>query len=169
MVADRRRTKIVATVGPVSSTHAAVTELVEAGVDAFRLNFSHGSQADHAERFRVVREVQQELRKPLALIADLQGPKLRLGAIDGRRLLTRDQLITVVGGAEGLDGELPIAPAVVGEVLRPGNDVLIDDGRVRLAVEAVELGRAHCRVLVGGEVSSHKGVNLPGVPLPIPS
>ena len=169
MVADRRRTKIVATVGPVSSTRAAVLELVEAGVDAFRLNFSHGTQAEHEGRFSVVREVQQELGKPLAIIADLQGPKLRLGEIEGRRLLLKDELITVVGGAEGLDGELPIAPAVVGEVLRPGNDVLIDDGRVRLAVEDVELGRAHCRVLVGGEVSSHKGVNLPGVPLPIPS
>src|SRR6478609_3377470 len=76
---ERRRTKIVATIGPVSSTHDAVRELVDAGVDAIRLNLSHGTQADHAARVKVVREVQAETGKPLALIADLQGPKLRIG------------------------------------------------------------------------------------------
>ena len=84
MSADRRRTKIVATIGPASSTHEAVRELVDAGVDAFRLNFSHGTHEDHAPRAAIVRAVQAELRKPLALIADLQGPKLRIGDLTGR-------------------------------------------------------------------------------------
>ncbi len=169
MVVERRRTKIVATIGPVSSTPDAVRALVDAGVDAIRLNFSHGTQADHAARVEVVRRVQDETGKPLALIADLQGPKLRIGDLDAPRLLTKGEIIEVVGEQHSVSDELPVAPAVIGEVLRAGHHILIDDGLVRLAVEEVVSGRVRCRVLVGGEVKSHKGVNLPGVPLPIPS
>ncbi len=89
MSVERRRTKIVATIGPVSSTHDMVRELVDAGVDAIRLNFSHGTHHDHGARARVVREVQAETGKPLALIADLQGPKLRVGDLDEPRILSR--------------------------------------------------------------------------------
>src|SRR5207253_11104160 len=81
----------------------------------------------------------------------------------------KDEEVLVVGEQTAIDGELPVAPAVIGEVLRPGHDVLIGDGLVRLTVQDVEQGRARCRVIVGGEVKSHKGVNLPGVPIPIPS
>jgi pyruvate kinase len=169
MPPTRRRTKIVATIGPVSSSHDAVRELVETGVDAIRLNLSHGTQADHADRARVVREVQEETGKPLALIADLQGPKLRIGDLPAPRVLLKDDEVDVVGEQVAVDGEIPVAPAVIGEVLRPGHDVLIDDGLVRLTVQEVAQGRARCRVVVGGEIKSHKGVNLPGVPVPIPS
>ncbi|HTR32663.1 MAG TPA: pyruvate kinase [Gaiellaceae bacterium] len=169
MAVTRRRTKIVATIGPVSSTHDMVRELVETGVDAIRLNFSHSTHHDHAARARVVREVQEELGKPLALMADLQGPKLRIGDLEEPRVLLKDEEVLVVGEQVASNGELPVAPAVIGEVLRPGHDVLIDDGLVRLSVQEVDQGRARCRVVVGGEVKSHKGVNLPGVPLPIPS
>ncbi|HEV8460051.1 MAG TPA: pyruvate kinase [Gaiellaceae bacterium] len=169
MSADRRRTKIVATIGPATSTHEKLRELIDAGVDAVRLNLSHGNHEDHAARARLVREVQAETGKPIALIADLQGPKLRIGDLDVPRVLLKDEEVTVVGEQHAVDSELPIAPAVIGEVLRPGHDVLIDDGLVRLAVEEVDNGRARCRVVVGGEVKSHKGVNLPGVPVPIPS
>jgi pyruvate kinase len=168
-VVDRRRTKIVATIGPVSSTHDAVRALVDAGVDAIRLNLSHGTHEDHAARAVVVREVQEEVGRPLALIADLQGPKLRIGDLDEPRRLVKDETIIVVGEQRSVNGELPVAPAVIGEVLRVGHHILIDDGLVRLVVEEVDGGRIRCRVLVGGEVKSHKGVNLPGVPLPIPS
>src|SRR5256885_3568099 len=169
MAAVRRRTKIVATIGPVTSTHDAIRALVEAGVDAIRLNLSHGTHVDHAARAKVVREVQEETGKPLALIADLQGPKLRIGDLDAPRVLLKDEEVDVVGEQHAAGRELPIAPAVISEVLRPGHDILIDDGLVRLAVEEVEQGQARCRVIVGGEVRSHKGVNLPGVPVPIPS
>src|SRR3954447_5301327 len=169
MAADRRRTKIVATIGPVSSTHDAVRALVDAGVDAIRLNLSHGTHEDHAARGAVVRAVQEETGKPLALIADLQGPKLRIGDLEEPRILLKDEHVIVVGEQQAANGELPVAPAVISEVLRPGHDVLIDDGLVRLAVEEVVQGKARCRVLVGGEGKSHKGVNLPGVPVPIPS
>ena len=169
MAAERRRTKIVATIGPVSSTHDQVRALVDAGVDAIRLNLSHGNHQNHAERVQVVREVQEESGKPLALIADLQGPKLRIGDLPSPRILLKDEEVIVVGEQSAANGELPVAPAVIGEVLRPGHDVLIDDGLVRLSVQEVQHGRARCRVVVGGEVKSHKGVNLPGVPVPIPS
>jgi len=169
MAVERRRTKIVATIGPATSTHEAVRDLIVGGVDAIRLNLSHGTHEDHALRAGIVRDVQRELGKPLALIADLQGPKLRIGELPEPRTLLKDEEVLVVGERHAGNSELPIAPAVIGEVLRPGHDVLIDDGLVRLTVQEVEHGRATCRVVVGGEVKSHKGVNLPGVPVPIPS
>ena len=138
-------------------------------MDAARLNFSHGVPAEHAERARLVREVQEESGRPLALIADLQGPKLRIGDLQQPILLTRGEEIVVTPAPAASDGELPVSPAVIGEVLEPGHNVLIDDGLVRLRVERIESGRAVCTVLTGGRITSHKGVNLPGVPLPIPS
>src|SRR6476619_1016256 len=169
MASDRRRTKIVATIGPVTSTHDTLRELVDAGVDAVRLNLSHGVHADHEARAGLVREVQAETGKPLALIADLQGPKLRIGDLDEPRILLKNEEVVVVGDMHASNGELPIAPAVISEVLRPGHDILIDDGLVWLSVQEVANGRARCLVVVGGEIKSHKGVNLPGVPVPIPS
>ena len=105
----------------------------------------------------------------MALIADLQGPKLRIGDLSEPVELVRGGSVTISGEDGARDGDLPILPAVLGSVLQPGFDVLIDDGAVRLRVLDVERGRARCEVLVGGTVISHKGVNLPGIPLPIPS
>ena len=164
-----RRTKIVATLGPASSTPDQIAALVEAGMDGARLNFSHGSHEEHARRAEVVREVQADAGRPLALIADLQGPKLRLGDLERPRTLRDGDEIVVCAAELCRDGELPVSPSVIGDVLQPGHDVLIDDGLVRLRVEEVERGRARCAVVVGGVVSSHKGVNLPGVPVPIPA
>jgi pyruvate kinase len=165
-----RRTKIVATLGPASSSPDQVAALVEAGMDGARLNFSHGTHEDHAERARIVRDVQAEAGRPLALIADLQGPKLRLGDLDTPRMLEDGEEVIVSGEefASG-NGDLTVSPSVIGDVLQPGHDVLIDDGLVRLRVQEVAQGRARCAVVVGGVVSSHKGVNLPGVPVPIPA
>src|SRR5438105_2833216 len=165
----RRRTKIVATIGPASSSHATVRLLAEAGVDAVRLNFSHGTQEDHARTAGFARAVQVELGRPLAVIADLQGPKLRVGVLDAPRSLATGNGVVIAGEDAARPDDLPVAPSIVGAVLAPGHDVLIDDGLVRLAVESVEGGRAACRVIVGGLVRSHKGVNLPGVSIPIPS
>jgi pyruvate kinase len=168
-VSTDRRTKIVATLGPASDSPEGLRALVAAGVDAVRLNLSHGTHADHADRAWLVREIAAEIGRPVALIADLQGPKLRVGDLAEPIVLTKGQQITVSAEESAQVGELPVAPAVIGDVLEPGHDVLIDDGLVRLRVERVEGGSASCAVLVGGLVSSHKGVNLPGVPLPIPS
>jgi pyruvate kinase len=164
-----RRTKIVATIGPACSTPERLDALVAAGMDAARLNLSHGTHDDHRARAALVREAQERAGRPIALIGDLQGPKIRVGDLSAPMQLTTGDEVTVVIGSNGKDGELPIAPAAIGEVLRPGHEVLIDDGHVRLQVEEVASGRARCGIVVGGAVSSHKGVNLPGVPIPIPS
>jgi pyruvate kinase len=139
-------------------------------MDGARLNFSHGTHEQHAENARLAREAQEEVGRPIALIADLQGPKLRIGELDQPMMLGPGDEVFVTGdGDGGRDGELPVRPSVVGQVLQPGHDVLIDDGLVRLRVEAVAQGRARCEVVVGGVVAAHKGVNLPGVPVPIPA
>lgn len=164
-----RRTKIVCTIGPASSSAAAVDRLVEAGMDAARLNFSHGTHEEHGERARVVRDAQERAGRPLALIADLQGPKLRIGDLDSPRILVEGDSVVISGGQNGEPDDLPVLPAVVTEVLEPGHEILIDDGLVRLRVEEVDGARARTTVLVGGAVGAHKGVNLPGVPIPVPS
>ena len=163
-----RRTKIVATLGPASATPELVTGLAKAGMDGARLNFSHGTHEQHAEYAALVRAAQEDVGRPIALIADLQGPKLRIGELPQPLTLDNGDEI-VVTGDDGRDGDLPVRPAVVGQVLQPGHDVLIDDGLVRLRVEAVEQGRARCAVVVGGIVAANKGVNVPGVPVPIPA
>jgi pyruvate kinase len=133
--AGRRRTKIVCTIGPASSTVEVVSALVDAGTDAARLNFSHGTHAEHAERARLVRETQARVGRPLALIADLQGPKLRLGELHWPVTLAAGQRVTIAGESVAADGELPVAPAVLFDALEPGHEVLIDDGLVRLRVK----------------------------------
>src|SRR5215211_1412937 len=164
-----RRTKIVATIGPASDDHDTLRALADAGMDGARLNFSHGSHEDMARRTELIRAVQEDIGRPICLIADLQGPKLRIGELEEPIVLERGSDITLVGAEHVVDGSLPVSPAVIGDVLRPGHDVLIDDGLIRLKVEQVVHGRIRCAVVVGGEVGAHKGVNLPGVPLPVPS
>jgi pyruvate kinase len=164
-----RRTKIVGTIGPASAQPDVTDRMVAAGLDAARVNFSHGSHEEHAERVRVFREVQARSGRPLALIADLQGPKVRIGNLAAPVELSDGQEIVVAGEDGGGPGELPVSPAVLAEVLQPGHDVLIDDGLVRLRVEEVVGARARCTVLVGGPVGAHKGVNVPGLPIPVPS
>jgi pyruvate kinase len=165
----RRRTKIVCTIGPVSSSQETVDALVAAGMDAARLNFSHGTHEDHARRAELVRNAQERAGHPLALIADLQGPKLRVGELRVPQELLPGESVTVVAEGSAKDGVLPVGLPVLSEVLEPGHEVMIDDGLVRLRVDEVGDARATCTVVVGGLVDSHKGVNLPGVALPIPS
>jgi pyruvate kinase len=164
-----RRTKIVATIGPATASPDGIAALIGAGIDGARLNLSHGTRDDHARSAALVREAEADAGRPIALIADLQGPKLRVGELNGDVELERGDSVVIAGEDFAEPDDLPISPAVLGSVLQPGNDVLIDDGMVRLRVQVVERGRARCDVLVGGVVSEHKGVNLPGVPLPIPS
>jgi pyruvate kinase len=168
-VVDERRTKIVSTLGPSSDSLEKLRQLAVAGINAARLNLSHGTHDEHAERADRVRAASEEVGHPIALIADLQGPKLRVGDLAEPFVLHAGEEVTVCAEDSCTDGELPVMPAVIGDVLKPGHDVLIDDGLVRLKVGDVENGRARCEVVVGGRVTSHKGVNLPGVPLPIPS
>jgi pyruvate kinase len=160
-----RRARIVATLGPASRSPEMVTTLARAGADVFRLNFSHGSQADHAEACAAVRAAETAVSRPLAVLADLQGPKLRLGRFtDGRADLTAGQPFRLELGetlGDRLRASLP-HPEIFA-ALKIGEDILIDDGRVRLRVTAHGSDWADTEVIQGGTISDRKGVNLPGV------
>jgi pyruvate kinase len=164
-----RNAKIIATLGPSSSTPEAIESLFRAGADVFRLNFSHGSHEDHKARIDAIRALEREVHRPIAVLADLQGPKLRVGDfVDGRARLD-------VGATFRLDmnedlGSARRAPLLHPEVfaaMTEGSELLIDDGKIRLRVETYGADFAETMVLVGGEVSNHKGVNVPNVILPI--
>src|SRR5947208_14067331 len=114
--AARVRTKIVCTIGPATGTPDGVRELVGAGMDAARLNLSHGTREEHAERARLVREAERESGRPLALIADLQGPKLRIGELDGPVKLARGEEIVVAGEEMSRNGQVSVSPSVIGAV-----------------------------------------------------
>jgi pyruvate kinase len=121
------------------------------------------------ERARLVREAQDRAGRPLALIADLQGPKIRVGDLDAPRMLVEGDVVHLSGEGLGAADDLPVMPAVLTEVLQPGHEVLIDDGLVRLRVEGTRDERIRATVVVGGAVGAHKGVNVPGVTIPVPS
>ena len=164
-----RRTKIVATIGPASSDAEVLAGLIEAGMDGARLNFSHGTHDEHGANAASIREAQAACGRPLALIADLQGPKIRIGDLPEPVALEVGEHVVLAGEGSARDGDLPVAPSILVAALAPDCDVLVDDGLVHLRVERVEPGRARCHVVIGGVVASHKGVNVPGVSLPIPS
>src|ERR671939_193006 len=132
--ASARRTKIIATLGPATSSHERIAALVHAGMDCARLNFSHGTHEQHAETLRTLRAVQEEIGRAVAIMADLQGPKLRIGGLPEPVVLERGEHVDVVAGDAASNGQLPISPAVIAEVLQPGHEILIDDGLVPLPI-----------------------------------
>ncbi|HWG83096.1 MAG TPA: pyruvate kinase, partial [Gaiellales bacterium] len=164
-----RRTKIVCTIGPASSDPEFVERLAWAGMDAARLNFSHGSHEDHYGVIEAVRRAQEVLGRPLAVIADLQGPKIRIGVLAEPRAVNQGDRVVLAAVGEGAPGDLEVTFPGLATVVRAGTELLIDDGRVRVRVESVSDSRVECLVELGGLISSGKGVNLPGTPLPIPS
>jgi pyruvate kinase len=167
----RRRTKIVATLGPASTDKAMIRELFVAGVDVFRLNFSHGDHADHAARLKIIRELEAESGRPIGVLADVQGPKLRVGRFRSGHVDLRAgqefrlDLISTPGDAHRV--QLP-HPEII-EAAGIGTQLLLDDGRIRLEVMRKGADRLETRVLTGGRLSDRKGVNVPGVLLPIPA
>lgn len=161
-----RRTKIICTIGPASSSPEVLDRLVQAGMDVARLNFSHGTHADHAEVIRHIREGEARWGKPIAILQDLQGPKLRLGEFtEGSVQLETGARFTLTSDfRKGDAGRASVNhPELLSEV-RVGDQIWIGDGLVQLHVEAVESGEIVCRVTAGGVVSDHKGVSLPRVP-----
>ncbi|WP_193188809.1 pyruvate kinase [Nisaea sediminum] len=162
-----RNTKIVATLGPASSTAERIEELFRAGVDVFRLNFSHGSHRDHAERLRVIRELEKKTGRPIAIMADLQGPKLRIGSF-------KDGKIELKAGAKfrldlertpGDQKRVCLPHTEIFEAIEKGTELLLDDGKIRLLVTKCGEGFAETKVLTGGPLSNNKGVNVPNVML----
>ena len=164
-----RRTKIVCTIGPASSDPETIEQLAWSGMDAARLNFSHGDQEMHRQTVASVRRAQALIGRPLAVIADLQGPKIRIGRIGEPRSVNPGDTLVLTAPGEGAPGDLDVTFAGIAGTVAPGREVLINDGMVRTRVASVEGARVITRVEVGGLISSGKGVNLPGTYLPIPS
>ncbi len=167
-----RATKIVATLGPASSDPGVLEQLLRAGVDVVRLNFSHGKAQDHIDRAQLVREVAAKVGKPVALMADLQGPKIRVGKFaDGKVMLEAgaafvlDAQRTEPGDLQGVGLDYKELPRDV----RPGDTLLLNDGLIKLTVEAVRGEQVHTRVVLGGELSNNKGINKAGGGLTAPA
>ena len=165
----KRRAKIVATLGPATSSETAINALFEAGVDVFRFNFSHGKPGDHARRYRILRELERDAFRPIGVMADMQGPKLRVGVFEsgsvelepGRRfMLDRSD-------RPGTVARVPVPHPEIFAAVRLGDEMLLDDGRIQLKVISKSNAAVETKVLVGGRLSDRKGVNLPGVMLPI--
>lgn len=166
-----RRAKIVCTLGPATDTLEKVTQLVEAGADVFRLNMSHGDYADHARRLQIVREAGRACNRTVAVFADLQGPKIRLGRFaDGPCILEDGVEFTITtddcpGDVHRVSTTLKTLP----EDVKVGDTILVDDGKIQLTATAVSDTDVTTQVVVGGPVSNNKGINLPGVAVSVPA
>ncbi|SPJ29945.1 pyruvate kinase [Falsiruegeria mediterranea] len=164
-----RNVKIVATLGPASENYDMIRSLHEAGADVFRLNMSHGSHDEIREKHRIIRQIEKDLDSPIAILADLQGPKLRVGVFAG------DAEELVPGASFRLDlDETPgdatrvcLPHPEIFEALEPGAHLLVNDGKIRLKVESCGADHANCTVVIGGTISNRKGVNVPDVVLPL--
>lgn len=165
-----RRAKIVATVGPVSASPFMLRNLFNAGVDTFRLNFSHGEHDIHASTISAIRNLEKQIGAPIGILLDLQGPKIRLGRIQGgSRILDRHEKVCFLP-SETVEDEtcLPLPHPEIFDAIKPGHRLFIDDGRIRLKVTDNQAGRIEAEVLEGGKVSDRKGVNLPDCVLDLP-
>ncbi len=165
-----RRAKIVCTLGPATDSEASLAALVDAGMDVVRLNFSHGTRAQHLRRLQLVRNLAQERGKTVAFLQDLQGPKIRTGPLEGGRPVELRANSTVIlttrkalGNARLISTNFRALPREV----RRGNRILLADGLMELRVERVSGREITCRVISGGELGEHQGINLPGIPLRI--
>jgi pyruvate kinase len=164
-----RNAKILATLGPASSDHATIRALFDAGVDVFRFNFSHGTHQDHQARYDLVRQIEREVGRPVGILMDLQGPKLRLGTFAQGRLpvVIGQELILDLDPTPGDAKRVSMPHPEIFAAVKPGDDLLIDDGKVRLRVLKGDRTSAHVQVLNDGVLSDRKGVNVPGAILPL--
>jgi pyruvate kinase len=170
MTGQRRRTRLVGTIGPASSDRAVIRRLIEAGLDVARLNFSHGRAEDHRQTIRRLRKVAAEVGRDIAVLQDLGGPKIRLGTLPegGVELFTGDEVVLVEAAAS--DGEvLPVDYPYLDQDVKVGDRILLADGLIELQVKSIYKTRVVCHIVVGGEVQSRKGVNLPTTSLRIPA
>src|ERR1700751_3282460 len=166
-----RRAKIVCTLGPATSSQEQITALIEAGMDVARLNMSHGTQADHLETYRRVRAGSDATGRSVGILADLQGPKIRLGEFPGGpvRLSAGDEFVITTEDVPGNQHEASTTYEGLADDVRAGDRILIDDGNVQLDVTGVRGSRVYLQVIVGGKISDHKGINLPGISVSAPA
>ena len=162
-----RNTKIVATLGPASSTKREIRALIKAGVDVFRLNFSHGNHEDHKLRFETIRQLEEELDRPIAIMADLQGPKLRVGVFknDEIELTAGAPFVLDLDDAPGSSDRVQLPHQEIFDAAVVGMELLLDDGKIRLRVQNASKSSIETKVVTGGTLSNRKGVNVPGVAL----
>ncbi len=173
MIPTTRKAKIVATIGPASETEEMLEKLLLAGMDVARLNFSHGTHESHAARTSLLRRASGRLGRPLAILQDLQGPKIRVGLLPAPVVLVAGEQVVLHPESRQLptaDCQLiPVDFPQLFEVVHPGDRLLLDDGRLVLRAQATGPESVTAEVVTGGELSSHKGINLPGVRLDIPA
>jgi pyruvate kinase len=164
-----RNPKVVATLSPASSSPEAIRALFDAGVDVFRLNFSHGRQSDHHEKHQIIPRIERDTGRPIGIMADLQGPKLRLGIFaEGKVEIAASARFRLdLDPTPGDEHRAPLLHPEIFAAIRRGTELLLDDGKVRLRVEACGAEFAETFAIVGGRLSDRKGVNVPGVALPI--
>jgi pyruvate kinase len=167
----RRRTKIIATIGPASSTKEVLGLLLRAGADVFRLNFSHGNHDDHAARIAIIRDLEAEYDRPIGILADVQGPKLRVGRFGGGRvqLQTGSRFTLDLNPTPGNVTRVNLPHPEIIAAASIGTSLLLDDGKLRLRVTRVREDHLETEVVVGGPLSDRKGVNVPDMVLPIPA
>jgi pyruvate kinase len=164
-----RRTKIIATVGPATSSEAALRDLIAAGVDVFRLNFSHGSHGAHGEVVTRIRSLAAAAGRSIALMQDLSGPKIRTGLLRDHAPLILgkgDELVIAVGNFLGGPGRVSTSYEYLPSLVKPGDHLLFDDGRIQVRVVDGDRQQVRTVVVDGGTLGEHKGINLPGVPMP---
>ena len=164
-----RNVKIVATLGPASSDYATIRALFEAGADVFRLNMSHGNHADQKARYDIIRQIEADTGRPIAVLADLQGPKLRVGTFaNGAEELEEGAAFRFdLDKAEGDGKRVNLPHPEIFAALEPGASLLVNDGKIRLKVNDCGPDFADCTVTIGGTISNRKGVNVPDVLLPV--
>lgn len=169
VTSSHRNIKIVATLGPASSDNATILRLAQSGVNVFRLNMRHGSHDTVRKMHAAIRTAEDNLQRPIGILADLQGPKIRCGVFaDGPKLLERGTSFRFdLDKASGSETRVTLPHPEIFAALRPGASVLVNDGKIRLRVIDNSEARANCEVVVGGEISDRKGVNLPDVVLPL--
>jgi pyruvate kinase len=167
----RRRTKIIATLGPASSTPEVLSRLFYAGADVFRLNFSHGTHEDHFARFQMIRALEEHAGRPIGILADVQGPKLRVGRFQaGRVVLQTGQMFRLdLSAVPGDSRRVSLPHPEIIQAASIGTTLLLDDGKLRLRVTHVREDHLETEVVTGGPLSDRKGVNVPDVALPIPA
>lgn len=163
------RTKVVCTLGPASSSPEMVRTLVSAGMDLARINMSHGSRREHARTIAEVRRASEAAGRPVAVLVDLAGPKIRVGDLAGGRILDVGDVVVMAPESEAEADEIPTTYAPLAEELQPGDEILLDDGMLELRCEGTDGNRARLEVVRGGLLKSRKGINLPNVALQTPS
>jgi pyruvate kinase len=161
-----RRTKIVITLGPALDDPDILKRAILAGADVFRANFSHGEVEMHEKRITMVRQIAAECEKTVAILVDLQGPKIRISRFKNKKVILEEGqdfiLDTELGNEEGTEQSVSLDYKNLPNDVRPGDTLLLDDGRLVMSVEKIEINRIHCKVVVGGELSNNKGINRQG-------